>query len=538
MNSYFRQPRSPIRLLGHAPAFLAVLSLLAGILTGGCERIEDTGLYGRPDRSVPAIAQPTIQRDLDEIRDDGTLRMLTRYNATSYFVHRGGEAGFDYELCQRFAQREDLALEVVIPEAGEDMISLLNSGQADVVCAGLTLTEDLARYVDATRPVAMVQKVVVLAPGVSEPTEQQDLRGLTLTLPAHDPYLDELKRWRDAEDLDLTILPAVPLVETEELIARVAGGELQATVADDIVVAAVQSYLEDEVHLGPTLGEPRPMVWLVRRNSPELRRALNAYLKDSFRVTQDGGWRSQTYGIIYDRYFRNPRSIRGFQSEEARPDKSGRISPFDELVQAQSEAAGMDWRLVTALIYQESRFYPRATSKAGARGLMQVMPHLGGDQSDSLYVPAPNLRAGLRLLRGSWEGFAYLDSLDRLRFTLAAYHAGIGHVTDARRLAMDIGLDPNRWDGGLAVTLPRKAQRRWYTDMRHGYYRGDETVRYVEEILNRYRMYMRLVPLDPDAGLAGDTTPADSLRTTAADSAAFAAMREAATDRKQGTEPD
>ena len=177
--------------------------------------------------------------------------------------------------------------------------------------------------------------------------------------------------------------------------------------------------------------------------------------------------------------------------------------------------------LVLAVIDVESNFDRFAVSRAGARGLMQVMPHLGGDQSDSLYVPAPNLRAGLRLLRGSWEGFAYLDSLDRLRFTLAAYHAGIGHVTDARRLAMDIGLDPNRWDGGLAVTLPRKAQRRWYTDMRHGYYRGDETVRYVEDILNRYRMYMRLVPRDPD-----QSAPSDTLAAAAADSAAFAAIED------------
>ncbi|MBD3222138.1 transglycosylase SLT domain-containing protein [bacterium] len=515
MISLFRQ-RFPTRSAPLA-AIVGVLAVLAA-----CERIDDAALYGRPDRRAPAVPQPIVQRDLDAIRTDGTLRMLTRYNATSYFVHRGGEAGFDYELCQRFARARELALEVVIPEADEDLVSLLNSGRADVVCAGLTLTDDLSRYVEATRPVAMVQKVVVLAPGVDVPTGEADLDGLTLTLPAHDPYLDELKRWRDRVGLDLAILPGMPLVETEELIARTARGEIQGTVADDIVVAAVQSYLEEEVRRGPALGQPRPMVWLVRGNSPELLRALNAYLKESFRVTGDGTWRSQTYGIIYDRYFRNPRSIRTFQSEEARPDLSGRISRFDELVRAQSEEVGLDWRLVTALIYQESRFYPRAVSKAGARGLMQVMPHLGGAQSDSLFDPAANLRAGLRLLRGSWDAYAYLDSLDRLRFTLAAYHAGVGHVTDARRMAMDVNLDPNRWEGGLAITLPRKAQRRWYTDTRHGYYRGDETVRYVEEILNRYRMYMRLVPLDPDA-----PAPSDSLATTDADSAAFAAMPDA-----------
>lgn len=508
-----------IRSRRQGARFVSVIVLGSLLSFAACEKIEDQALYGRPDRSRPAVPQPTVEHDLDEIAQDGALRMLTRYNATSYFVHRGGEAGFDYELCQRFARAQDLALEVVIPEPGEDMISLLNSGRADVICAGLTLTEDLARYAEATRPVAMVQKVVVLSPGVSRPTAEQELRGLALTLPAHDPYLAELKRWRDDAGIDVTILPSLPLVEVEELIARTARGELQATVADDIVIDAVESYLEDDVIRGPVLGEPRPMVWLVRRNSPELLRALNEYLKDGFRLTADGPVRSQTYGIIYDRYFRNPRSIRRFQSEEARPDLSGRISRYDELIQVESARAGMDWRLVTALIYQESRFYPRAVSEAGARGLMQVMPHLGGAQSDSLFEPGANLRAGLRLLRSAWESFAYLDSLDRLRFTLAVYHAGIGHVTDARRMAMDLNLDPNRWDTSLSLTLPRKRQQRWYSDTRHGYYRGDETVRYVEEILNRYRMYMRLVPLDPQAA-----APADSLAAALADSVAFATM--------------
>jgi len=321
-------------------------------------------------------------------------------------------------------------------------------------------------------------------------------------------------------------LPGMPLMETEEIIALVSQGELPATVADDAVVDAVRSYLDGDVSTSAVLGEPRPLVWLVRRNSPALRDALNAFLKDNYRVTADGGsTRSQTYGIIYDRYFRNPRSIRTFQSEEARPDKSGRISRYDELVRTMSEARGLDWRLVTALIYQESRFYERAVSSAGARGLMQVMPHLAGAQEDSLFTPPANMRAGLRLLHGAWRSYAYLDSLERTRFTLAVYHAGVGHVTDARRLAMDVGRDPNVWAGGLAETLPRLAQRRWYTNTRHGYYRGDETVRYVEEIINRSRMYTRLVPRDPEAAAL-----ADSLTTAETDSAAFAAMPDAETE--------
>jgi membrane-bound lytic murein transglycosylase F len=502
------------------PLVLALAGVVVLSLLGACERIEERDGYDRPERLRPAVPGPALTRDLDDIRGGGVIRMLTRYNATSYFVHRGGEAGFDYELFVRFARRHGLSVEVVIPEPGEDLVSLLNSGAGDVICAGLTRSADLDQYADATRPVGFVRKVVVLPPDDDRPAELAALAGLTVTVPAHDPVLHELSRLRDREGLALAVQPGSPLVETEELIARVARGELAATVADDAVVQAANSYLDEPVRLGPVLGEARPAVWLVRRNSPELRTVLNAYLREHFELVPGGGQRrSQDYGIIYDRYFRNPRTIRTFRSEADRPDKSGRISRFDDLVREAADAHDMDWRLVTALIYQESRFYPRAISKAGARGLMQVMPEVAGDLVDSLLVPEPNLRAGMRLLRGAWDGFAYLDSLERLKFTLAAYHAGIGHVTDARRIAMDVTLDPNAWEGGLAETLPRLAQRRWYGETRHGYYRGDETVRYVDEILNRYRMYMRLVPASPTATAGGDT-----LAAAAADSAAFAAL--------------
>ncbi len=490
---------------GPLPTAAGLLVAMVGLVgVVACERIEDFGRYGGPDRLAPSVPQPIISRDLAEIRRSGTIRMLTRYNATSYFMHRGGEAGFDYELFQRFARSQGLALEVVIPEPGQDLVSLLNSGVGDVICAGLTVTDELDLYVEATRPVMFVNKVAVLPPQDPRPATIESLAGLTLTVPAHDPFLGELLRWRRHSGVDVTVQPAPPLVEAEELIARVSRGELAATVVADALVDAVRAYLDGDVRIGPVLEERRPVVWLVRRNSPELRAELNTYLRDNFQLLAGGEERrSHTYGIIYDRYFRNPRTIRSFQQEVDRPDKSGRISRYDELIRAEAARHAIDWRLVAALIYQESRFQRHAVSSAGAQGLMQVIPRFAGPQADSLFVPEANLRAGLRLLSGTWNGFAFLDSLERLRFTLAAYHAGIGHLNDARRLAMDVDWDPNRWEGSLTETLPWLAQRRWYDQTRHGYYRGHETVRYVEEILNRYRMYMRLVALDP-----GPTVPA------------------------------
>jgi membrane-bound lytic murein transglycosylase F len=269
-------------------------------------------------------------------------------------------------------------------------------------------------------------------------------------------------------------------------------------VVDDVVARSVQAWLPN-LRLGAVLGDRRSTAWLVRENSPELRAALNRYLKENLVVTPSGRTRrSVDYGTIYDRYFRDESAIRDFQQPDHRPDMSGVLSAFDDLIRSKAEAAGFDWRMVAALIYQESRFYPRARSKADARGLMQVLPRFAGAQADSLFLPEANLTAGLRMLQTIHRGYAYLDSLDRWRFTLAEYHAGFGHLTDARRIAIEMGRDPNDWEGAMIHALPRLRVREHYEETKYGFYDGAKTVEYVEEILNRYRMYTRLVAREPD----------------------------------------
>ncbi len=487
-----------LRRPGARRTALAAVVCLAALLGGCGERIDPAGTRDGGDRA-PLVPHPQVDRDLDEIAHAGVIRMIARYNSSSYFVHKGGQAGFDYELLVWFAREHNLTVEVVVPQPGDDEISLLNSGEGDVVCTGWTPVEDLARWVSWTRPTNFVRKAVLVRSDDPRGGDLAAWNGTTLTVPADDPFRAELQHLRETTGARFRVAEGRPLAEPEELLAQLDRGELEAVVVDDVVAQAAMSYLEN-IRVAARLGDQRPTVWLVRQNSPELRKALNLYLKKQLYVAASGRVRrSQTYGVIYDRYFRNADTIRGFQEPAHRPDKSGRISRYDDMIQTQAEAAGLDWRLVAALVYQESRFYPYARSKAGARGLMQVLPAFAGPQADSLYVPEANLRAGLRLMKATWSSYAYLDSLERVRFTLAEYHAGNGHLTDARRLAMDMGKDPNKWEGSLTVTLPLLEQQRWFSQMRHGFYRGTRTVDYVEEILARWRAYTRLVPRDPAA---------------------------------------
>lgn len=481
---------------------LAVLLGAAGLVAGCGEVVNRHPGDGPP----PEFPHPIVDRDLPQIRRVGVLRMITFYDSSSYFVHKGGQAGFDYELLARFARERDLTLEVVVPREGEDVVSLLNSGRGDVFCPGSPPTASWSHWSRATRPTNFVRKQVVLPDTTRRAPTFAGLAGLVITLPAGDPFREELMGIRRRLEVPFVVAQAPPGVTSEDLLEAVRTGAIAATVTDDVAARAAVVHAPGLV-LGTHLGETRPAAWLVREDCPELLAALNRYLKDHLQVAASGRTRrSRVYGIIYNRYFRDEVTVRDFRVPAHRPDKSGRLSPWDEPIRRLAEAAGLDWRLVVSLVYQESRFNPRARSRADARGLMQVLPRVAGDQADSLYVPEANLRAGMRLLSTSWQTYAYLDSLDRIRFTLAEYHAGVGHLTDARRIAMDLGRDPNTWRGSVAETLPLLTNERYHRRTRHGFYGGDRTVAYVQEIIARFRAYTRLVPRQVPAQPPSDPT--------------------------------
>jgi membrane-bound lytic murein transglycosylase F len=502
-----RHRRATVRPTAAARAVAALCAgILAAVLAGGCGEAVDRLQAG--DGRLPEFPHPIVERDLPQIRKVGVLRMITYYDSSSYFVHKGGQAGFDYELLARFARERNLALEVVVPRDGDDVVSLLNSGGGDVFCPGRPPAAEWVRWTRATRPTNFVRKTVVLPDTTSRPPTLAGLAGLVITLPAGDPFRQELIRIRRGLDEPFVVAQGPPGAAIEDLLEAVRDGTIAATVADDVAARAAVVHAPG-LELGANLGEVRPAAWLVREDCPELLAALNRFLKDHLQVAASGRTRrSRVYGIIYNRYFKDEVTVRDFRVPDHRPDKSGRLSPYDEPIRALAAAAGMDWRLVVSLVYQESRFNPRARSRAGARGLMQVLPRVAGALADSLYVPEANLRAGMHLLAASWNKYAYLDSLDRVRFTLAEYHAGTGHLTDARRIAMDLGRDPNRWRGSVAETLPLLTSERYHRRTRYGFYGGDRTVAYVQEILARYRAYMRLVPREaPAEPPAGPTDP-------------------------------
>jgi membrane-bound lytic murein transglycosylase F len=165
------------------------------------------------------------------------------------------------------------------------------------------------------------------------------------------------------------------------------------------------------------------------------------------------------------------------------------------MVKRYADQHDFDWRLIVAQIYEESGFDPRARSFAGAVGLLQVLPRTAREVGHTdLLDPETNIRAGLTYL--SWVRERFEENLpirDRMWFTLAAYNVGPGHVRDARRLAVQKGLNPDQWFDNVERAMLLLSRPEYARNARHGYCRGSEPVQYVREIRSRYEAYLDML---------------------------------------------
>jgi membrane-bound lytic murein transglycosylase F len=200
---------------------------------------------------------------------------------------------------------------------------------------------------------------------------------------------------------------------------------------------------------------------------------------------------------LYNKYFQNRHTYRNIHSEHYALG-SGKISRYDEILRKESESIMWDWRLLASMVYQESRFNAEAVSWAGAFGLMQLMPGTAknyGVTSES--SPREQVRAGVKFIQWLDDRFkdVIVDEEERIKFILAAYNIGYGHIQDARRLAEKNGADPDIWMGSVEEWLLKKSDPKYYTDqvVKYGYARGIESYNYVREVLERYEHYKNII---------------------------------------------
>lgn len=218
---------------------------------------------------------------------------------------------------------------------------------------------------------------------------------------------------------------------------------------------------------------------------------------------RSGGWYIRVDGTEI--------AIPTFDEQTAAPPRASlalSLSPFDHLIVHHANAEGFDWRLIAAVIFEESRFDPSSRSDKGAYGLMQVRPIAAeAVGAERFKAPDDNVKTGVRYLRQLDEMFHAAADADRLGLILAAYNVGPGHLRDAQLLARRFGYDPNRWQDGIDLMLPLLEEPAIYEQLPNGFAHGSDTVMYVQRILERYQRYKREMPANRAEALSSSSAP-------------------------------
>ena len=453
-------------------------------------RKEATALKMALDRflNLQQLTRSTREKHRDDfagIKQRRTLRVVTRNNAATYFLWRGELLGFEYEMAKAFAAQHQLRLEVLVAPSWERMLPMLLEGEADIAAAFLTPTDSRrALGVAFSRPYSTASEVVVTRSDDQALQSLADLAGREFSVRKSSSYWQTLARL--AEQYDFRLRAAPEDEETETIIARVADGEYDLTLADSNILDIELTWRSD-VRGALPIGDPINHGWAVRADNVELLAKIDGFLEQQYR--------SAFYNLTYAKYFTSENRIRQHREERIDLNADGAFSPYDDIVKRYAEQYGFDWRLLLAQMYQESRFDRQARSWAGAQGLMQVLPRTArqmgfdGDLTD----PEIGIHAGIKYLAWMRERFRpELPVQDRMWMTLAAYNAGRGHLRDARRLARRMGWKSNRWFDNVERAMLLLSQKKYARKARHGYVRGHEPVNYVRDIKQRYEAYVRL----------------------------------------------
>lgn len=432
--------------------------------------------------------------DLQRIRESGVLKVATDFNSTDYFLYRGRPKGYQYELilalCKELGVRPEITAVGDMAKSCEGLIA----GDFDLVAKDITVVRDKKPEIAFTFPFLQTRQVLVQrkqTPGGGNAvfiSRTSDLAGKKIHVQQNSNY------FRRLTDFSASIGYPVEIVEdsvngAEKLISLVAQGKIDYTVCNENIALLNRSYYSNlDVSLKISLSQN--IAWTVRSSSTEWEAFLNQWIEDFIQT--------EKYREIYTIYFKNPYTSGRFR-RELNTIFGGGISEYDSMVREAARKQGWDWRLISAIMYHESRFESDAESNFGAVGLMQLMPETADFLGiEDIYDTQQNIEGGALLL--SWLDRQFResvkDSTERIKFVLAAYNIGLGRVQKAQRLAAENGKNPNSWRNDVAYFLRNRTAEITPEDSLQQTNRiiDDGVFYFVDEVITTCRHYRNLLP--------------------------------------------
>jgi membrane-bound lytic murein transglycosylase F len=437
---------------------------------------------------------------LEQVRARGVLRVVTRFSPVTYYEGANGPAGAEFEMVRGLARDLGVRLEIYTTESFSGILPQVIEGKADLAAAALTVTEDRKSRVLFSTPYKTTSEHVIYRVGTLRPRKLDDIVGGAIEVLAGSSHAESLNQLRQ-QNPDLTWLENSD-TEVEDLLFRVSSGELSYTVADTLEFNVARNYHPD-IRIGMDLDNSHDMAWAFRKSDDySLLEVANAYL---FKIHENG-----TMARVEERYFGHTRRFDYVGTRTFLRDIDQKLPSYRYLFEQVANELDLDWRLLAAVSYQESHWNPAAKSPTGVRGMMMLTLATAKQMEvKNRKDPQQSIRGGARYLERVKSKIPdRIPEPDRTWLALAAYNVGWGHLEDARIITEMRGENPDSWRA-VKESLPLLTQKQWYKQVKRGYARGWEPVRYVENV----RSYLdilkwktatsnprRLAPLEPDAG--------------------------------------
>ncbi len=457
---------------------------LAGILVLGCLGTVggDTGDAPRKEITKLTLPTETWTGDFDGMVKRRMIRVLVVYSKTFYFIDMGTQRGITYDAFHAFEdyinkklKTKHLRVSVVfIPTSRDELLPALVAGRGDIATGNLTITPERRKAVDFTSPILRgVKELVITGAGPPEIRTIDDLAGKEVFVRKSSSYYESLgvlnKRFRKEGKAKVKLVPAPEQLEDEDLLEMQNAGLIPMVVVDSHK-AEFWKQIFPKLVLHPEVAVRRQgeIAWAIRKNSPKLKAEVDAFI-----ATRRKG---KAFGNqIFRRYLKNTRYVKNATTE-------AELKKFREMrayFRKYGDKYGVDWILMEALGYQESRLDQNVRSPLGAIGVMQVMPATGKEMNvGDITQVEPNIHAGVKYVRSVIDQHYKnepMDDLNKVLFALASYNAGAGRIQQLRREAAKRGLDPNVWFHNVEHLAAEKI--------------GRETVIYVSNIYKYYIAY-------------------------------------------------
>ena len=437
---------------------------------------------------VASILYSLPRNKLERIKHAGVLHVLTRIDPTTYYQNPQGYTGLEYDLVLLFAEHLGVEPQFEVPETFSRLINELSSGKADIAAAGLTVTADRKQRMLFAPSYHKVSEQIIYRSDRRRPKTVKDLdRGLLEVAKdtSHIESLTSIKKTNPTLDWVVN-----ETIDTNGLLYLVHEGLIDYTVADSNQILLIRRFYPD-LNIAFDISESRELAWaLPISEDKSLYKEVERFFK---RITRD-----KTLAQLIEKHYGHATSLNYVDNCTFREHKKSRLPQYQKYFDKAAKEHEIDWRLIAAIGYQESHWLDNALSPTGVEGIMM----LTNDTAKLLNIknrrdPIESIEGGARYFKQRIKVMSDdIPEPDRTWFALASYNVGTGHLEDARKITQKLGGDPNKWMD-VKKHLPLLSDPKWYIQTQYGQARGEEPVRYVENIRGYYDLLVFLTEENP-----------------------------------------